>query len=749
MRNLLVYQHLLGFFRSHFFFLPLLGLLSGYAVFAWLPEYSTLGNQPSISIWAVLFLVLSAGVLGVLLAIYFRGVSFSTRVHRGFRSWCIYCLNVGLGYWVLPPQLPSYRIWEVFERGRVEQVWGTSDWMVVDCVDSVAKEARVNGKFWVKVTRWRKDSEPWLGPLKQWVMPRSALSEFEHSGIPEDTDWPMIFGSKGYYGRLTWPIKRSGYSAAIGVVKPTATEEQAFDSVLQLGGGMIEKQAVRDTTAGAVQLGAFRVAERFGLLGNYVSMGWSKYLSRNGLLDLRLRCLDWLRDQLRGRLSPQAAAMAIALLVGETKEVDSETVKAFGVGGLMHVLAVSGMHVALVMGAILWVFTGFGRTPRPTKVALLILMVIGWFYTVLTGGSAAVVRAMLSASWMWLAKYWVGKRVSSLHVWLGCAYIQLLLQPYSIYNLGFVLSYLAVLSLLIFYPVLRDFWLMRTENFRGESRVERWMRYWIGAKKMDAGWQLLLGSVAMNVAATLFTFPLIMGGFGTFPVWFLPVNLLLVPLFTILLYAALIVLIFGWIPLLGNGLGMVVDRLYSWVLGKLLLVLELPFSQLFSYHWDWVAAGLVFLLIVWVCWCLWLEVRFGNRVSQLWTVALALILVTGVWIEVQRMRWAATDDYFSGRLVGKEFWGYKRKETLVISVKRKVWTGEKRYSGGVGSRGSVGVGDGGWDSANLSGKGWERDVGLKRWERTLANRNRWERRLGLRLEKYRLKRGVERVRVRW
>ena len=97
---------------------------------------------------------------------------------------------------------------------------------------------------------------------------------------------------------------------------------------------------------------------------------------------------------------------------------------------------------------------------------------------------------------------------------LGCAYVQLLIQPYSMYNLGFVLSYLAVLSLLIFYPILRDFWWMKTETFRAESSVHQWFHRVIGAKKMDAGWQLLLGSVAMNIAATLFTFPLIMCGFG-------------------------------------------------------------------------------------------------------------------------------------------------------------------------------------------------------------------------------------------
>jgi ComEC/Rec2-related protein len=704
MRNTLVKQQLLGFYRSHFFFLPLLGLLTGYLVFAFLLGSEIAIDYWSVWVWVVPVILLFSTLVWAIIQYRKRKEDSSTWIYRWIRSTIIYLLHVCIGAWVLPPELPSNRLGEVAVEPEFLQGLDSGHFVVVDCVDSVSKEARINGRFWVKITRWRKDSEPWVGPFDRCVMPISVLSEFEFSGIPEDTDWRTIFGSKGYYGRLTWPIKRQ-------------EDDQGFR------GMVAESDGFRWIGAEGNTGNAWRMDHRD------LEIGWKDYLSRNGLFDLRLRCLDWMKTQLHKHLSLKSSSMAIALLIGETREVDSETVKAFGVGGLMHVLAVSGMHVALVMGAILWVITGFGSWPRPNKVSLLVLMVMGWFYAILTGGSAAVVRAMLSASWMWLAKYWVRKRVSSLHVWLGCAYVQLLLQPYSMYNLGFVLSYLAVLSLLIFYPILRDFWLMKTENFRSESRMGRWMSRVVGAKRMDAGWQLLLGSVAMNIAATLFTFPLIMCGFGTFPVWFLPVNLLLVPLFTILLYGALIVLLLGWIPVVGNGLGTVVDRLFSWVLGKLLFVLDLPFSQLFSYDWEWVSACFVFVLIAWISWCLWLEVRFGNRVGTLWLISMGLILATGFWIEQNRVRWVGSNEYFKGKLGGKEFWAYKRKEILVITVRKKEWLGE---SGGYRER------------RKDSDSTW-----LIRWGRTVENRRKWESRLEKSTEKYRIQRGIEVVKVRW
>jgi hypothetical protein len=114
---------------------------------------------------------------------------------------------------------------------------------------------------------------------------------------------------------------------------------------------------------------------------------------------------------------------------------------------------------------------------------------------------------------------------------------------------------------------------------------------------------------------------------------------------------------------------------------------------------------------------------------MLWVVSMGLILSTGFWIEQNRRRWVDRSDYFEGKLGGKEFWAYKRKGNLVITVKRKEWLREKS-----GYR----------ERRNDSDSAW-----LVRWGRTVETRKKWESKLAKSLGKYRIQREIEVVKVRW
>ncbi len=682
MRNPLIKQSLQGFFRSHHFLVPLLGLLLGYCVYGFV-AFTTLGKTYT---WLFTF---GGFLMGVVLAIAWlkyclnrtnswiipnkldenSGGLWSIRFGKQLRTATVFFINLQLGSWILPPQLPILQLYkESFN----------SQWVRVDCVDSVAQEARVDGGSWVRISRSKSKGLPWVGPMEIIEIPRTSLLEFEQSGVPYDVNWPQIFGSRGYACRLQWPNQ--------------ATSPKGIRHV-----------------------------------------GVADWLSWNGLLECRLRCLKWMWSRLDQQLLPSSSSMAKAMLVGETRGVDDQTVAAFGVGGLMHVLAVSGMHVSLVMGALLWLFTGFGRIGKPKAWVLVFLLAVGWFYAVLTGGSAAVVRAVLSATWMWIAKYGLGKRVSALHVWLGCAYVQLLFQPYIIYNLGFVLSYLAVLSLIVFYPMVLDRWILWSRNdVFGEKRVlTRGNSAHRVGKFRELGiafWEQLLGIVAMNISATLYTFPWIMSSFGSFPVWFLPVNLVMVPLFTVLLYAGLGVLMLGWIPGVGDGVGFMVDALYEWVIKLLLLVLKLPFAQLHSVEWDGVSIVLTCIGIALLSVLLWLQVRFGESVQRGWLLLGLLVFGLGFSMEYQRTQYLNQPNYFAAKIGNRGCWGYKRGEILVVTVyaKQTYWEGNEK--GRLGEKRWVA----GWNSDSI-----------------YYYRKRWENQLKSKLEKYRLREGITTIRVRW
>lgn len=309
--------------------------------------------------------------------------------------------------------------------------------------------------------------------------------------------------------------------------------------------------------------GHLKWQDDFGRAASPVSSLDRLYVARRWVL-VRLRGL------LYSKMDPVEAGLIYAMLVGDKSGLDADLEKQFGIGGLLHVLAVSGMHVALIMGALLWIFTGFGTRGKPKIGTLLLLIAAGWMYAFLTGGSASVVRAMISATWMWVGKFAFHRKQKLTHVLAGSGYIQWILDPHCVEQLGFQLSYLAVLGI-------------GTLHLR-----------WIHLYETRNVWRnRLLESVSLTTAATLFTLPLIVWQFQSFPTWFLLGNLLLLPFFTLAVYGALLCLILTGLPVLG-------DLVFRWFGDAISLLLEsmkflelLPMPQLFSLPLG--ALGLLFM----------------------------------------------------------------------------------------------------------------------------------------------------------
>ncbi len=288
---------------------------------------------------------------------------------------------------------------------------------------------------------------------------------------------------------------------------------------------------------------------------------------------VKLRFLSVVRKQLYDNLTPGHAGLVYAMLIGDKAGLEPHIEKQFAIGGLMHVLAVSGMHVALIMGALMWLLTRIGGRTKPGIAALIVLIMMGWVYAWITGSGASVIRAMLGATWVWVGNYGFGRKQHLMHVLLGAAYIQILWNPHVIFQLGFQLSYLAVLGI----GTLHDIW------------SKQW--------KTPIKWlNILLLNISLTLTATLFTAPLMLLHFHSFPTWFLLGNLLLLPLFTIAVYLGLLCLFLGWIPYIGY----ILYCGFAFFLKGLLFVLQcgelLPLKQLKTLEIGWWEA-----ILMWIC----------------------------------------------------------------------------------------------------------------------------------------------------
>ena len=218
-----------------------------------------------------------------------------------------------------------------------------------------------------------------------------------------------------------------------------------------------------------------------------------------------------------------AAAILSALLLGETSLLSKEITADYSVAGVVHILAVSGMHVALIYELILFILKLFLRKKRKWLTFFLAMSLL-WGYGAVTGFSASVVRACCMFSFFVISDCFLLSRNTGNTI-AGSTLLILYFQPYLIFNLGFLLSISAVLGIVVIHPLIMR--LCYTENKIG---------------------YYLISSTSITLSATLTTLPLTLFIFHSFPTYFVFANLILVPWSTLILYVGIAFLLFSGIP---------------------------------------------------------------------------------------------------------------------------------------------------------------------------------------------------------
>lgn len=217
---------------------------------------------------------------------------------------------------------------------------------------------------------------------------------------------------------------------------------------------------------------------------------------------------------------PQAYAVASTLILGYRSDLSPETLDAYAKTGTIHALSVSGMHVGIVYLVLNWMLFFLNRPfPLLFLKALFIILII-WFYALITGFSPSVLRSAITITVLILSKT-LRKKTNSYNILGFSAFCILLYEPFLLFDIGFQLSYLSVFGLI---------WL--------QPKICKWFSF--KSTWMDKFWSIL----AMSLSAQFTTFPLSIYYFHQFPAYFLFGNLFIMIPAALIMYTGLVMLLF-------------------------------------------------------------------------------------------------------------------------------------------------------------------------------------------------------------
>lgn len=207
-----------------------------------------------------------------------------------------------------------------------------------------------------------------------------------------------------------------------------------------------------------------------------------------------------------GQDSKKARAVVKALAYGYMDEIDEDTKEAFRSSGAMHLLALSGMHLSMIHALLSCILALAGNSAAIKRLRSVIILCVLWAYTVFTGCGMSILRAMTMVT-IYEAGVIFGRSKDGLCALSLSAMVISVVNPYAPSDIGFQLSYAAMLGIFIIHPRLKSLFPLRNR---------------LAAKLRDA--------VSVSVACQAATMPLIFLHFRSFPIFSLSINVLCSPL---------------------------------------------------------------------------------------------------------------------------------------------------------------------------------------------------------------------------
>jgi len=256
----------------------------------------------------------------------------------------------------------------------------------------------------------------------------------------------------------------------------------------------------------------------------------------------------------RSGLNDNEFGVAATILLGYDDNLADEVRKNYVAAGSMHILCVSGMHVGIIYLLASFLLSFLSRKKWQITLRQVLLLTLIWFYALIAGLSPSILRASLMISFVIIGEM-IRRKGFIINSIAASAFILLCINPNNLFEIGFLLSYAAVIGIVML-----------------QRPIYSW--FVIKNKLLDRAWQIT--SVAL--AAQIATIPFTLFYFNQFTTYFWLSNLFMTPVSFIVVISGMVLLLVSWIPYLNTLVGYLVwGAVYvmNWIVAR---IESIPYS---------------------------------------------------------------------------------------------------------------------------------------------------------------------------
>jgi competence protein ComEC len=370
-------------------------------------------------------------------------------------------------------------------------------------------------------------------------------------------------------------------------LKPTVYQDKYYAQILQINAhscsGKIVLNTNKNSTINTLQIGkVYQVKTDLYEINkplNPYTFNYNKYLNNQGVQhqiainyndlievdieknSLKIYATIW-RDKIQSSLKKypfKKNEMAIinAIILGQRQSISKDLLDNYAGAGAIHILAVSGLHVGILFLLLSFILKPIERIPHGNHLKTVLIILILWGFTLLTGLSASVIRAVTMFTFIAIGLAIKNERSAVLHALITSYFILVLIHPLFIFDVGFQMSYTAVLGIVLLQPKI-------------EKTLPKTQLYFLRKT-----WQLL----SVSIAATIGTLPISLYYFHQFPSLFFVSNIVIIPFIGVIMSLGLVVALLALV----NILPVFLVKLYGGIL------------QLMNGFIEWIASQEQFL----------------------------------------------------------------------------------------------------------------------------------------------------------